>query len=228
VISISMGIRLARARLLTLMSTFALVGAVALAGLCAALERANSVPLAADRALAGAACGLLLPIGAYFLIENLCSGRALNEMLRVATRHGTNGRAAALGALAVTAAVAAVFASALAAVSVLVARTPADPQWVPDAARSVPVAALGSLGYVCLFAMGSVFGPRGQGRSVLLVADWLLGSGSSMLALPWPRGHLRDLLGLEPVLGIGQPLASIFLVVLSAVFLGVALYRVRP
>jgi hypothetical protein len=226
--SLLVGARLARARLLTPASLFGLAGAVALAGVCAALERRDSVLLAADRALAGATCGLLLPVGAYLLIENLCSGRALNDASGAATRHGASGRATAFGALVVAAVVAGLFAAALAFVTVLFARGTADPQWESDAARSVLVAALGSVGYVSLFAMGSVFGSRGQGRAVLLVTDWLLGSGTSMLALPWPRGHLRDLLGLEPVLGIGQAFASVFLLVTSALFLSVSLFRVRP
>ncbi|MBN1606958.1 MAG: hypothetical protein JW940_10020 [Polyangiaceae bacterium] len=226
--SLSIGARLARRRVLAARSLLALTGAIALAAICAALERAGSVLAAADRALAGAACGLLLPLGVYLLVDHLCSGHRLDEALRAATRRGIHGRASGLGALMVVAAVSAGFACVLALVSVLLARGGGDPRWGTDAAQSVPLAALGSLAYVGLFAMGSEFGRCGQGRAVLLVGDWLLGSGTSTLALPWPRGHLRNLLGWEPVLGISQPFASVLLVVFSLVFVGVALWRVRP
>jgi hypothetical protein len=213
---------------LTTRTLLALAGAIALAGVCAALERPRSVLAAADRALGGAACGLLLPLGVYLLVDVVCSGRRLDEALRAATRRGAHGRASGLGALAVVAAVSAAFACLLALISVLLARGPADPKWATDAAQSMPVAALGSLAYVGLFAMGSELGRRGQGRAVLLAADWLFGSGASVLALPWPRGHLRNLLGLEPVLDMTQPFASVMLLGLSAIFVGVALWRVRP
>jgi hypothetical protein len=228
VTSLSIGARLARGHLLTAASMVGLAGAIALAGVCSLLERASSVFAAADRALAGATCGLLLPLGVYLLVDRLCSGRRLDEALGVATRRGANGLASGLGALVVVATVSAGFACVLAFVSVLLARGGADPGWAADAARSMPIAALGSLAYVGLFAMGSEFGRQGQGRTVLLVADWLFGSGTSMLALPWPRGHLRNLLGLEPVLDMSQPLASVLLWVLSVVFVGVTLWRVRP
>lgn len=226
--SLSMGARVARKRLVTSTSLLAMGGGVALGAVCAAIERASSALHAADRTLAGAACGLLLPIGAYLLVERFCSGRRLDEALGAVTRRGANGRACALGTLVVIATVAAAFASAVALVSVLFARGAADPTWVLDTAQTVPIAILGALAYMSLFAMGSQFGRRGQGRTVLLALDWLLGSGTSMLALPWPRGHLRNLLGSQPVLGIGQSLASAFLLVLTLVSLSVALGRVKP
>jgi hypothetical protein len=228
VTSVSLGARLARRSLLTARTLLALAGTIVLAGVCAVLERATSVFAAADRALAGASCGLLLPLGVYLLVDILCSGHRLDEALGTATRRGTHGRASGLGALVVVALVGAAFACALALVTVLLARGAADPKWTVDATQSMPIAALGSLAYVGLFALGSEFGTRGQGRAVLLVADWLFGSGTSVLALPWPRGHLRNLLGLEPVLDITQPLASVLLLGLSAILVGVTLWRVRP
>jgi hypothetical protein len=228
VTAVSLGVRLAKHSVLTARSTLGLAGAIALGGVCSLIERAGSVLGAADRALAGAACGLLLPLGAYLLVDALCSGGRLDAALSVATRRGANGRATGLGALVLVAAVSAGFASVLAAVSVLLAHSGASPKWTTDAAQSVPVAALGSLAYVALFSMGSEFGRRGQGRTVLLVADWVFGSGTSMLALPWPRGHLRNLLGSEPVLDFSQPLASALLVGLTILFVSVTLWRVRP
>jgi hypothetical protein len=228
VTSLSVGARLAQRRLFTPTTMLGLAGAIALGGICAALERASSVLAAADRALAGPACGLVLPLAVYLLVDQLCSGGRLEEALRAATRRGAHGRWSGLGALGTVAGVSAVFAALIALVSIVLARGSADPGWGTDVARSVPIAALGALAYVGLFAMGSELGSRGQGRTVLLVADWLFGSGTSLLALPWPRGHLRNLLGLEPVLDVTQPVASVLLVVLSVVFIGVTLWRVKP
>jgi hypothetical protein len=56
------------------------------------------------------------------------------------------------------------------------------------------VGLLGGVAYTLCFGLAqALWGQRG--RIGFLLADWLLGSGTSVLALPWPRGHLRGLLG---------------------------------
>jgi hypothetical protein len=41
-----------------------------------------------------------------------------------------------------------------------------------------------------------------------------LGSGTGFLALPWPRGHARNLLGFAPVLELSQASAALALLLL--------------
>jgi len=84
----------------------------------------------------------------------------------------------------------------------------------------------GGVAYVSLFSLGSCLGARG--RFVFLVADWLLGSGSSLLAAPWPRAHLRNLLGLEPVAGMSQGASTVALLILCVAFTGITLWRTPP
>ena len=53
--------------------------------------------------------------------------------------------------------------------------------------------------YALYFGAASLLGKRGGGRKWALIIDFVLGAGSSALAAPWPRGHVRNLLGGEPV-----------------------------
>ncbi|HEX2732496.1 MAG TPA: hypothetical protein VHM70_12875 [Polyangiaceae bacterium] len=87
------------------------------------------------------------------------------------------------------------------------------------------IAVLGAVAYTAWFLLGSSFGSRAQGRWVFLALDWLLGSSASALALPWPRGHLRNLLGGESVANLEQPAATLTLTLLILVYLGLTCVR---
>ena len=110
--------------------------------------------------------------------------------------------------------------TALAAAS---ARGFADPAFVSDVFASLWSGALGGAGYAGLFAVASLFARRG--RIAALVLDWLLGSGAGALALPWPRGHARNLFGGEPVLDGSQAFAAFVLVALAVTGILVASAR---
>jgi hypothetical protein len=53
----------------------------------------------------------------------------------------------------------------------------------------------------------------------------MLGAGGSAIALPWPRAHILNLLGAEPLLGLPQWSAIVALGLLSFGYLGFALMR---
>ena len=94
-----------------------------------------------------------------------------------------------------------------------------------DLATSVWIGALAGGSYAWFFGFGTSLGRRGGGSFVVLVLDWFLGVSSSAVAVPWPRAHLRNLLGAEPILGLSQGAALAVLVGLVVVYSSLALWR---
>jgi hypothetical protein len=90
------------------------------------------------------------------------------------------------------------------------------------------VAFVGALAYVAWFGLASTIGNGGRARLWALIIDWLLGSGPTAFALFWPRGHVRNLLGAEPVLEMPQWSAGVALFVLTLAYTGLTLARCRP
>lgn len=175
----------------------------------ALLERAQGAVGAADRALSGGAFGLALPLLCYYLVTRVCASRNLREAVWPLSRHGVDGRSLALGLAVLPALAAAAFAGLSALSVVLLTRGLSDAAWPRDAATSIWIGAASGVAYVIALLGASAIGKRGQGRIWLLAADFLLGSGSSLLALPWPKGHVRNLLGGVPVLEMSQ-IAALF------------------
>jgi hypothetical protein len=124
-------------------------------------------------------------------------------------RHGVDSRSLALGLAVPPALAAAAFAALSALVVVLITRGVRDSAWLGDAATSLWIGAASAVAYVVALVGASAIGKRGQGRIWLLGGDFLLGAGSSLLALPWPKGHVRNLLGGAPVLEMSQ-IAGLF------------------
>lgn len=201
---------------------------VLLAAAAAELERRVASFDAVDRALGGAAFGLVLPLGAYLLVERLCQGERYQNMHRTLRRSGANGRQAAMGSLLVAGALGMLFGGVTATISVLVARGASDPSMARDAILSGVVGMWGGLAYVSMFLAASSLTSRSWALPACLVADWLLGTGSSVLAVPWPRAHLRNLLGFEPVVGMAQTTSMTALLVSFAAFTGLAVWRTDP
>lgn len=86
---------------------------------------------------------------------------------------------------------------------------------------------LGGASYGALFSAGAAFGPRGVGRSVVLVLDWAVGSTSGVFALMTPRAHLRNLLAGAAPLDVGPWESVGMLLGLALVFVVVAVFRGR-
>jgi hypothetical protein len=185
----------------------------------ALLERAHGHEGAADRALLGGVFGIALPLLCYFLVARSCGGGSLRSAVHPLARHGLDRRGLILGLALAPLVLAALLAAVTGMLAVLVTRGTSDPLWLRDAFACVWIGALSAGAYVLAFVGASGFGARGQGRAWLLGADFLLGAGSSLLALPWPKGHVRSLLGGTPVLELSQLAALLLLLGTSFAFL---------
>ena len=204
--------------------------APAILGLCVAavfavavLERRSNAASAADDTLTGAVFGVTLPLLAYLLSERLCLGDRLEHSVDAVTRYGTHRRAALFGLLLTSAACMA-FASVLLAWVGLIGARPAG--LARDLLPCSEIALVSGAAYGLWFGAASRFGKRGAGRKWALILDYLLGTGTSAIAAICPRAHVRNLLGLEPVLGFSQASAWLALGVLGTASLAFGLRRI--
>jgi hypothetical protein len=185
----------------------------------ALLERAQGRVGAADRALAGGAFGIAVPLLSYFLVSRACGGRSLREAVAPLARHGLDRRQLLLG-LAVPPALVAAALAALGGVLVVgVTRGLGDPLLGRDALTSLWIGLVSGPAYVAAFLGASALGRAGRGRSWLLLADFVLGAGDSFVALPWPKAHVRNLLGGSATLELSQLAALLALLGMSFAFL---------
>ena len=198
------GVDLARTRLHQRATAVALVLAFAFVLGVALLERAQGALGAADRALRGGVFGVALPLVCYFLVGRACSSSNLRQALWPLARHGFDRRSLTLGLALPPALLAAAFGGLASLLVVLVTRGPGDPQLLSDAWTSLTIGIVSGPAYVAAFIGASALGRRGQGRTWLVAADFLLGAGDSFLAFPWPKGHVRNLLGGSAVLQLSQ------------------------
>jgi hypothetical protein len=177
------------------------------------IERTREPAYAADRALLGPTLGLVVPLVCYALFESVYRTERASAVLDPLGRHGADRRLLSLGANGALALCAAVVTAVLSALAAASARVFADPAFFSDIFASLWSGALAGAAYAGLFAIASLFARRG--RIAALVLDWLFGSGVGTLALPWPRGHTRNLFGGEPVLDGSQGFAAFVLVSLA-------------
>jgi hypothetical protein len=225
--SVAAGVDLARERLRGRATSVALGLALAFELGVALLERARGASGAADRALSGGTFGIALPLVCYFLVARACGAASLREALWPLARHGLDRRTSTLGLALPPALLSAVFASVSGVLVVLITRGPSDARWLADAWASAWIGAVASAAYVAAFVGASALGRRGRGRAWLLAADFLLGAGDSFLAFPWPKGHVRNLLGGNAVLELTQMGALGALVAIGVVLLGLGTLRAQ-
>jgi len=93
-----------------------------------------------------------------------------------------------------------------------------------DLASSSWIAALSGVAYAAWFSLASLIGPQGR-RGLAWLIDFVLGSGASLFAAPVPRGHVRNLLGGQPVLDLTQPASALALLALTAFCLSASASR---
>ncbi len=191
----------------------------------ATLERSSDAGSAVDDTLSGVVFGVALPLLAYLVSERVCAGGRLEHSVDVVARYGCERRPALLGLLLV-AAVATAFASALVTLAGLLgAHSLADPRLLGDVLMSLCIALLAGAVYALWFAAASHWGQRGGGRKWALILDFLLGAGSSSIALLWPRAHVRNLLGGEAALGWSQTTAWVALISIAVMSIFVSVRR---
>lgn len=219
---------LARERLARTSLLAGVVSAVLGVALVSALERKSDPTFAADHALSGSVFGIALPLLALAVMRCLCDGQRLDAAVAVFARHGANRRWAALSLLGSAAAAVALIGVTLVAVALAVAHPPGSGAFWPDLATSSWIMLLAAWAYAACLGVGSGFGSRGGGRLWFLGLDWIFGSAGAFVAVPWPRGHLRNLLGAAPVLDWPQGTALACLVVLASAATLIAVFRLPP
>jgi hypothetical protein len=182
-----------------------LVACVAISfGLLIAKLAPGSGESAADDALQAGVFGIALPLAAYLTAEAVLQRKSLDQAARGLARYGVSGRLAGLGLVLAIAAVL-IGLALLGCAAALIAAYPAhDSQFFSDLFRSLPIAVTAGAAYAGWYALASCFGARGGGRTWLLGLDWIFGASDGFLAAPWPRGHIRNLLGGSPVLELSQ------------------------
>jgi len=217
--SVRAGVDLAHERLRQHATIVAAVLSFAFVLGVALLERAQGAVGAADRALTGGVFGVGLPLVCYFLVGRACAGTSLPQALLPLARHGLDRGALTLGLALPPALLAAGFGGLSSLLVVLVTRGPGDPRLLADAWTSLTIGVVSGPAYVGALLGASALGRRGQGRTWLLAADFLLGAGDSFLAFPWPKGHIRNLLGGSAVLELSQLGALVALLGTSLAFL---------
>jgi len=225
--SVRVGFALARERLRGASAPLVLLLACAALFAIAVLERRSDASSAPDDVLSGAVFGIALPILAYLVSERVCAYQRLTRCVDDVARYGTNRRAALLGVLLASAACSALASALLTIVALLGAHASDSSSLASDLRASVGIALIAGAVYALYFAAASLLGKRGGGRKWALVIDFLLGAGSSALAAPWPRGHVRNLLGGEPVIDLSQPSAWLALSVIGGVCLALSIVRTR-
>jgi len=183
---------------------------VGLAGLmeAQAIGGADSARQTELRLLQGATFGLVVPLFIFCLSSRL--GGDLAELLGSRwARYGADRRSFALGRLGFPALAACVIAALGAVLALGSSIASSDPALALSMGLTtglwpiLAIAALASASYVTGFAMAQLLGGA-FGRGLFLVGDWLLGAGTGVTALPWPRAHLRALLGGDAVLGMSD------------------------
>jgi hypothetical protein len=202
---------------------------VVVAGL---LERPSGYAISGHREpslLEAATFGIVLPLASYALCARLGTTREA-LMSEHWARHGSSRRRYALGRIAFTAALGAALTISSAVLAFALSRVvliPAPAGGIAGLAAIIAVAALGAVGYAAGFSLAQLVGGI-WGRTLFLALDWALGSSAGVAALPWPRAHLRSLLGGPAVLGMSAAQAAQFLVCLALVSALVYARRVPP
>jgi hypothetical protein len=176
----------------------------------------------ADQTLLGITLAIVVPLSSYGLFESVHRKQRTSALLAPLARHGADRHALAAGVWLVLAAASVLTTSVLSVLAIL-ASSQTRPGLGADAWASAWGGALVGAAYAGLFGVGSRWGRAG--RLWLLFGDLVLGSGSGFFALPWVRGHARNLLGGDAVLGTSPTFAALALVAISALGLLVTAKR---
>ncbi|HET9933251.1 MAG TPA: hypothetical protein VFQ35_21250 [Polyangiaceae bacterium] len=193
--------------------------------LTAWLERVASPSHAVDRALVRDAFGLWLPLAAYAAAERIGKKGRLELVIAALPRYGLSRRASLAGAVLALGGVLAIVGACCGAISVVVAHEDGSSALLSDLVASTWIGALGGVSYAVWLGFASGFGRRGR-RGTFLILDLIFGSSSRFWALPFPRAHLRNLLGGTPLVGLSQAASVGLLAVLIGVVFALTLARV--
>jgi len=228
-VALTAGARLAVGRLACRRLVLVALLATMLTAMMALVERSHEAVDAASRMLP-LAFGLVVPLSS-FAVMAIATGRArLSEAVWPLARHGLRRSHVALGLLLGAQAVAAALALVAVELGLVLSHGLSGQGAGPiglarDAVTSGWIAALGAAAYVAWFGLGAAFLRLGRGRWLVLVADFLLGLGAGYFAACWPRAHLRNLIGGEPLLELSQATSSVALAAATVVVTVLAAMR---
>ena len=190
-------------------------------------SRLRGVPHGADHVLIGAFGALALPLLAYALVGAVVGPGSLSASTAPVVAFGASPSRAASVTIGIGVVGSAALGAVLAAAVALAAHGAGDPAPAGDALESAYAGGLGGAAYGAWFSLGASLGRRGGGRTVLLVVDFLLGAGTSPVALVVPRAYLRCLLGGSAPLDLSGRACSAAIVGLGIVCVLVAWQRAR-
>lgn len=180
--------------------------------------------------LEGVTFGLVIPLLAFALSSRLDAGLdALMGSLWV--RYGLGRRAFALGRLAFPVALTSAVALVVGSLALGIGAASSDASLGLGAglrtgwAMLFGCALLAAASYTACLALAQLLGGA-WGRAFFLIGDWLLGSGEGVAALPWPRAHVRSLLGGDSVLGMTPATSGPWLLALTLICLALYLRKV--
>ena len=213
------GATLVAARLRAPSAAAALALALAFVVVTGLLERSATAEHALNQTLLGAALGLALPLACFGLLELATGGGRIEDSVWVLARHGRSRRSALSGVLMAIVAAGAALGVLLAGAALIVTRAATGSVWIMALGAGVAAGAV----YGLWFALGSLWGKRGQGRFWCLLLDWLFGSGATFAF--WPRGFVRNLVSMDAAIAF-EAWAGV--VALSVLYASVVLLRARP
>jgi hypothetical protein len=181
----------------------------------------------AEHALTGAFGGIALPLLVYAVVSAALGGENLARAGRSLVAFGATPWRASLAAVIVAGFVSALVAALVAGGVAAIAHGSSDPPLARDVLTSAWIGALGGGAYAAYFSFAATFGARGGGRTVALIVDWVLGSGTGALALITPRAHVRSLFAGTPPLDLAERASSIALGAIIVVYALLATARAR-
>ena len=169
-------------------------GTVALAS--AWVQRSHGSPHGADHAL-DVYAAVAVPLLVYGVVAAGLAHQGLAASGRSLVRLGATPLRVAGATVLVTMFASALSCGAIGALVVTLGHGALDPPRGLDALETLAFGAIAGATYTAYFmvgaaALGGLWGPR-----LLLLVDWLVGSGVGLGAVLTPRAHLRNLLGGE-------------------------------
>lgn len=211
---VALGFRLGLGRL-SLRRWLALAALVVLVTAAVALVERASAPLHAPSRALGALFSIVVPLATVGIVSFGSGGDRLDAGAWSVARYGFTRGEIALGSLLLPG-LGAAFLTTITAALALALAYGGRSGLVADLRVTLPIAALGGFAYFGFIALGATFFRRGHGRWVAFMLDLVLGATSGGLSIPFPRGHLRSLLGGEAVLDLSQSASSAALLGIAA------------
>lgn len=225
---VALGLRAGLAGVLRARTLVVAASIVALAAAGALAEARIDPAGSATRSLEQIAFGFLVPLAAFGAVAAAVGARRLSEAATPLARFGASRRGVALGLVLASMAAAALVCSALALATALCAHDASAPPLAADLASSAWIGLLAGAAYAALFSVGATFGARGGGRTLLLVADFVVAGSTGLGAALLPRAHALNLVGAPPPLAMSQPESALALAALAVVCAALAVVRCPP